>query len=1055
MKLGSTINLLILFQALCLIFSSVTPVGAQVQVWGTSSSGGEDERGSVYSVFEDGSEFTIKSSFNKSIDGTNPRSTVTIASDGSIYGISSAGGANNAGTIFRYSEGEFEVLHQLDFNIEGGNASTDLVWIDPLTFVGATLNGGANGGGVLFEYSLISGLTILHNFEGSSGSNSRGGLAIDGDIIYGTCSNGGLFGSGCVWSFNSGNYNVLHNFDNDDSGGNPEGGVILANDGNLYGTTRFGGSENQGTIFRIGVDGTNFETLHNLDLQTPEGRFPRSRLVEASPGVFLGTCSDGGSSGAGVVFSITSDGVYNVLKSLSSPSDGGFPKSGLSKEIDGRFYGVCEFGGANGFGTLFSIEEDGNFTKIHDLEYVQDGANPQSSLAISGSSIYGVTVTGGANNFGTLIKINENEQIEKLHDFSVPLNGSDPEGLVFHDGAFFGVSTDGGDFNEGIFYTIGLDGVRTKLHDFDPVLEGRNPNGDIYYSDITDLFYGTFRTGGLTGFGAIFSIDAQGEIVILHSFQGDEQGELPASSPYLHSNGSLFGTTRSGGSFGDGLLYSIDTDGNYNVLHNFLGFFDGEKPGSRLVEGPDGNLYGLCSEGGGANGGSLFMYNIQTNVLSVLHNFNSALDGGNPIGALLLHSDGKFYGTTQEGADGDGSIFSFSTSDGFELLHSFDSFNDGSSAQGNLQEGLDGSVFGICSEGGANNSGTCFKYGGIDGFEVVHSFDSFDNPNPSGPIALFFPECLEDGDCVSSDPCSIGVCNFGICEEVPINPAFNPLQIGVCEVGLDTYTLTLQVSMDLSPGGTFTIADETFNLIDGLTNYQFVLEGLPANGEPINLNYAFNETGCSGTTGVLGTAPPACPPVLTTFSVDVGDLEVSAEGIFLGGSFQGWTPSEIPMMDMGDGIWTVSTEVGSGTYEFNFFNGPALFDAEYVIGECADNGKRILVVEDEPQTLEFCWGICGSNCSLGLFASNRPLDQKILPYPNPIQVGGYLTIEVPDDFNAHTFDVISANGTIIVQGSIQNTLFRIHTAGFRPGLYTVILREARTGSIARGRFIVN
>jgi uncharacterized repeat protein (TIGR03803 family) len=1037
------------FCALLLLISSLSY--SQVQVWGTSQTGGSDAIGSVYSVLDDGSEYTLKSSFINSQEGANPKSSLVVTDGGVIYGISAQGGANNSGTIFRYSEGEFEVLYQLNLQTDGGNTSADFIQIDEETFVGATFNGGENGGGVLFEYSLNTGFNALFHFDAdNSGSNPTGGLVHEDGNIYGTCSNGGLFGFGSVWRYTGLNLNILHNFQGGESGSYPRSGVILADDGDLYGAAQFGGVNNQGTIFKIGTDGSGFETLYNLNSTTSDGRYPLGKLVESSPGTFLGTCSEGGSSGSGTVFSITAGGEYSVLKSLLSPVDGGFPKTGLSQEIDGKFYGVTEFGGSNGFGTIFSVEESGNFSAIHNFNYTSDGANPQSSLTVDGENLFGATTTGGANNFGTLISFNTDNQVEKLHDFSLPLNGSAPEGIVSAGNSFYGITSTGGDFNTGTFYRVELSGERTKLHDFDQEMEGQNPNGDLFWSEENDLFYGAARFGGLMESGSVFSLNESGALTTLHFFEGGVAGEFPYSSPTLHSNGNLYGTTLTGGTFGDGVLYSIDPEGNYEVLFNFFGFFDGASCESQLVETEDGKLYGLCAEGGSFNAGSLFQFDTETNTLTVVHNFNTISDGSVPKGKLLLHSDGKLYGTTREGVNGGGSIFRYSEADGFELLHAFNPGTEGFFANGGLVEDENGGVYGVCSQGGANSFGTCFKYTEADGLELIYTFSGLESPNPSGSVALFFPECYGDDECVSEDPCSVAICDFGVCTEVPINPAFTVLNTGICQVGLNQFEMELQMDLDISPGGSVNIAGQNIPLFEEINSYQFTLT-LDADGEAIDLNYSFSETGCEGSTGELGTAPAPCPPIEVTFILDVNDLDVSPEGIHLGGNFQGWTPSELPMTDMGDGIWEITTDIGSGSYEYNFFDGNNLFDAEYVIGECADNGKRQLDVGEESFTVEACWESCNANCSLGLVENS--LQKSIELYPNVGTSGFEVQLIIGEPIVSGTYEIIDATGRKVIYGPAYQGRNSISTSTLTSGLFHIIIYE-NGGALAAKRLIV-
>lgn len=1039
------------YYATCvIILLFATTAFSQIQIWGTSQTGGEDAIGSIYSVFDDGSQFQSQSEFINAQDGSNPKSSLAVDETGTIFGISSQGGASNSGTLFRYTNGEFEVLYELNSATDGNNASADLIQIDSETFVGATFNGGENGGGVLFKYSLSSGFDPLFHFDANGvGSNPTGSIVyIDGDI-YGTCSNGGNFGFGSVWKYSNSSLNVLYSFQGNDPGSYPRSGVILGSDNSLYGSTQFGGEFNQGTIFKIETDGTGFETIYSLNSATSDGRYPIGKLVESSPGVFLGLCAEGGTSGSGSVFKVTDSGDYSVLRALQSPLDGGFPKAGLSNEIDGRFYGVTEFGGPNGFGTVFSVEENGNYTVHHNFDYTDDGGNAQAALTVFNSMLYGCAAAGGANNFGTVFSFNPEGTLDKLHDFSLPLGGSSPKGLFNINNNFYGIAATGGSFNTGVFYKVSLSGEKSKLHDFDPEMEGQNPNGDLYWSDENGVFYGSARFGGLTESGSVYSINEEGDLTTLYFFEGGAQGEFPYSSPVLHSNGNLYGTTLAGGTFGDGVLYSIDQEGNYTVLHNFFGFFEGSASESQMVETESGLLYGLCSEGGSFNSGSLFEFNPETNAITILHNFSSTSDGSSPKSKLLLHSDGNLYGTTSEGLSGGGSVFRYSFTNGFEVLHAMNPTSDGSSPDFGLVEGND-AIYGVCREGGVNSFGTCFKYSDMNGFEVVYSFSVSESPNPTGAVALFSPECDDDDACSSEDPCSVAICDFGICNEIALNPEFTVLNTGLCQAGSNQFALELQLDLDISPAGLLNIGGEEVQLFEDVNSYTFELS-LEADGEEIILDYLFSETGCEGSTASLGISPDPCPPTTMSFILDVNDLEVSPEGIHLGGTFQNWEPAELPMNDMGDGIWELTTEIGQGTYEYNFFNGSGLFDSEYVIGECSEDGKRQLTVGEEPITVEACWESCEANCSLSIVENS--LRKNIKLYPNVGERGFEINLIIGESLTSGTYEIIDAIGRKVVHGPVYRGRNTLSTSSLNSGLFHIIIYDSG-GAVAARRLIV-
>src|SRR5690606_39183251 len=168
-------------------------------------------------------------------------------------------------------------------------------------------------------------------------------------------------------------------------------------------------------------------------------------------------------------------------------------------------YAITEFGGLNGFGTIFTITEFGIFTKVRDMDYSADGSNAVGTLTFDGNDlVIGAGTVGGANNFGTLFFFSITDQaIDKLHDFSLPLDGSTPVSIYSNGNSFYGITQSGGAFNTGTFYKTELDGSTENLHDFDPETDGQNPNGDLFLAE-DGHYYGTARFGGSGNSGTIF-----------------------------------------------------------------------------------------------------------------------------------------------------------------------------------------------------------------------------------------------------------------------------------------------------------------------------------------------------------------------------------------------------------------------------------------------------------------------------------------------------------------------------------------------------------------------
>jgi uncharacterized repeat protein (TIGR03803 family) len=295
--------------------------------YGTTRNGGANDScdvrgcGTVYKITPSGVLTTLYSFCSQSgcTDGDVPYAALLQAADGNLYGGTTAGGAYGYGTIFKITpSGRLTTLHSFDSS-DGASPDGELVQGTDGNFYG-TAGAGGNGYGTVFKMTPSGMLTTLHIFAG---------YPTDGD--------------------------------------EPLGGLVPAADGSFYGTTYFGGTSNTcsygshvgcGTIFKITQSGT-LTTLHSFD--TTDGSGPKSALVQATDGNLYGTTVYGGAdcvpAGCGTVFRVTPSGTLTTLYSFCSQSgctDGSFATSML-QDTNGRFYGTTNQGGASGDGTVFSF----------------------------------------------------------------------------------------------------------------------------------------------------------------------------------------------------------------------------------------------------------------------------------------------------------------------------------------------------------------------------------------------------------------------------------------------------------------------------------------------------------------------------------------------------------------------------------------------------------------------------------------------------------------------------------------------------------------------------
>jgi uncharacterized repeat protein (TIGR03803 family) len=337
--------------------------------------------------------------------------------------------------------------------------------------------------------------------------------------------------------------------------------LVQGIDGNLYGTTTYGGTSGNGTIFKMTPGGT-LTTIYNF-ANTPDGANPYAGLLLGTDGNFYGTTAEGGASGMGTVFKVTSGGKLTILHNFSG-MDGNLPYGVLVQGADGNYYGTTEAGGANapGYGTVFKITPAGALTTLHSFDHNTDGYYPQAGL-VQGTDgkFYGSTTGGPGANFGTVFKISSTGAYTLLHTF-IDSDGWEPEGVLFQSpsGLFYGTTVRGGAGGLGEVFTITSTGSFNLLHSFASVSEGYEPVAGVIEGDDGN-FYGTTFGGGTFGQGNVFEITSAGVVTTLHSFSGGDggnDGNQPSGGLLQHTSGAFFGTTGGVSSGGVGTVFGLN-----------------------------------------------------------------------------------------------------------------------------------------------------------------------------------------------------------------------------------------------------------------------------------------------------------------------------------------------------------------------------------------------------------------------------------------------------------------------------------------------------------------
>jgi uncharacterized repeat protein (TIGR03803 family) len=655
---------------------------------------------------------------------------LTQGADGTLYGVSAYGGVSGPpgfGTVFKVQpDGTgFDIIYSFTNGTDGSGPAAGLI-ISGNTLYGTAKNGGSAADGTVFQLNTDgTGFITLHSFTGTpypftniDGANPLGSLVLVDGILYGTASTGGSSTSaGTIFKVNTDGtgYTNFYSFGGGTNGAFPYAGLLLSGS-TLYGTTE------GGTIFKIDTDGMNFATLHTFTNR--DGAQPEASLVLSGETLY-GTASGGGVKGWGTVFSLNTGGSsFTNLYNFTNGMDGATPMAGLVLS-NGTLYGTASSGGNfPGWGTVFKLNTDGTgFTNLYEFSQAGGGTKPAAGLLLSGSTLYGTTPdtgTGGVNS-GTVFKLNTN-------------------------GSGFTVLSDGSD--------------------------GAQPQGGLALSG--DSFYGTTSAGGSPGAGIVFKVNTNGtSFAILHVFSAATNESASGDNLYANSDGAiplgtlavsggvLYGTTQIGGTFGVGIIFSLNTDGTgFTNLYNFTNGADGAFPTAGMVLS-NSTLYGTApasqpfsAEVGGKES-TIFKINTDGTGFTNLHDFTALFedtnsDGSTPESGLVLGGD-TLYGTTLYGGlGGPGTLFRINTNGtGFTNIHSFDAgsftnISDGAEPvgglilSGNTLYGTTSSSITVAHSRAGAGPGTVFKVNTDGtGFVNLHTFtNTFDGTGPKGALVL-------------------------------------------------------------------------------------------------------------------------------------------------------------------------------------------------------------------------------------------------------------------------------------------------------------------------------
>ena len=364
-------------------------------------------------------------------------------------------------------------------------------------------------------------------------------------------------------------YTMLYGFDGT-GGRTPEAALVQGLDGNLYGTTYGGGTQGVGTVFKITPTGS-LTPLYSFCSQSncADGEYPVSALVLASDGNLYGTTS-AGANGGGSVFRISPSGILTTLYAFGSRSgDGSGPAAALVQDSDDTFYGTTQAGGVYGHGTIFKMTPSGSLTTLYSFCHHSacwNGVDPSGLVQATDGNFYGTALYGGETNGGTVFKITPGGGFSRVHSF-----GWNGEGLRFPaaplvqaaDGTFYGTTIEsGGDKAYGTVFKIGQKGKLTVLTVFSWYNDGAHPQSAMIQASDGNLYGTTVVGGGDDGFGngTVYSMTASGKLTALYVFSDDVYGPGQPNGLLQATNGIFYGTTINGSDASAyGAVFSLST----------------------------------------------------------------------------------------------------------------------------------------------------------------------------------------------------------------------------------------------------------------------------------------------------------------------------------------------------------------------------------------------------------------------------------------------------------------------------------------------------------------
>jgi len=654
-----------LFLAACLLIASFIsilqqPLNAQgiYQLWGTTPSGGIDDRGVLFSAKFDGTGYAVQKTFTSTNPGRAELFCKPLVYNSKFYCYMSKGGLNDAGIIAEFNPATNAYTKKADLHSIGGNYSSGTLILHNNKMYGLS-GGGINEKGIIFEFNPANSvLTKLYDFNTSTGSYPGLGLTVLNSKFYGTTSSGGVNDNGVLFEFNPATnvYAKKYDFLQSVVGRSYKGYPLTVYSGKLWGCTEYGSLNDKGAIY-------SFDPATNI-----------------------------------------------VSKKADLSSIGIGLSQGALTLMNNKFYGASNNGGNNNLGAIFEFNPATNIlTKEFDHSY--SSGRGDMTFTVYNNKLYSCSEVGIPNYNGVLFSYNPATNIfTSLLQLTESIGIRGSGAVTLYNNKLWATTTDAGEYGDGSMISYDLiNGTSSVVLSFGGN-ELQYPCGQLMYYN--NKIYGTAARGGIyldsTSSGSgIYEYDMATGVYTMKVSMQSSDGKFTDQGGFVLLNNKFYGVTKYGGTNLYGTLFEYDPATNIFAKKHDFAYATGYRPTAQLAV-YNNKLYGTCSAGSTNDNGNIFEYNPTTNAYAqkvILDNAKGTI----PYGRMTLYNN-KFYGMCFSGGTGfDGTIFEYNPAiNSFIKKKDLDNVN-GARPFGALTE-YDGKLYGMTLYGGNTDSGVIIQY---------------------------------------------------------------------------------------------------------------------------------------------------------------------------------------------------------------------------------------------------------------------------------------------------------------------------------------------------------